>query len=57
MPEDMKDAPELVVPAEFEKRRVPDACPPEVNELYTRIWTVGDQVTRDTERPAAPHAP
>ncbi|HUG62553.1 MAG TPA: extracellular solute-binding protein [Methylomirabilota bacterium] len=40
MPEDMKDAPEVIVPAEFranaEYSRV---CPPEVQELYTRIWT------------------
>jgi spermidine/putrescine transport system substrate-binding protein len=40
MPEDMKSAPEIVVPAEFaEKGKFQQTCPPEVNELYTKIWT------------------
>jgi spermidine/putrescine transport system substrate-binding protein len=40
MPEDMKSAPEIVVPAEFaDKGRFQQTCPPEVNELYTKIWT------------------
>lgn len=40
MPAEMKDAPELVIPAQFEKAgEFLQACPPEVNELYTRIWT------------------
>jgi spermidine/putrescine transport system substrate-binding protein len=40
MPADMKDAPELVVPARFEKAgEFLTTCPPEVSELYTRIWT------------------
>lgn len=40
MPADMKDAPEVVVPAEAMKvAEYSRACPPEVQELYTRIWT------------------
>ncbi|NGO50688.1 extracellular solute-binding protein [Allomesorhizobium camelthorni] len=40
MPEDMKTAPELVVPAEFEKAgEFLEACSPEVVDLYSRIWT------------------
>ncbi len=40
MPEDMKTAPEIVVPAEFVDKGVFSlTCPPEVQELYTRIWT------------------
>ncbi|MCB4769790.1 extracellular solute-binding protein [Ancylobacter sp. Lp-2] len=40
MPAEMKDAPELVVPAQYEKAgEFLTACPPEVSELYTRIWT------------------
>jgi spermidine/putrescine transport system substrate-binding protein len=40
MPEDMKTAPEVVIPKEFEsKGHFALACPPEVNDLYTRIWT------------------
>jgi spermidine/putrescine transport system substrate-binding protein len=40
MPEDMKDAPEIVIPAEMEgKGKFSLACPPEVTELYTKIWT------------------
>jgi spermidine/putrescine transport system substrate-binding protein len=40
MPEDMKDAPEVVIPKEFEAagKFIP-TCPPEVNDMYTRIWT------------------
>ena len=40
MPADMKDAPEINIPAEFvEKGYFNKTCPPEVNDLYTRIWT------------------
>jgi spermidine/putrescine transport system substrate-binding protein len=40
MPEDMKTAPEINVPAEFaDKGQFSLTCPPEVNDLYTRIWT------------------
>jgi spermidine/putrescine transport system substrate-binding protein len=40
LPADMKDAPELVVPAEFESAgEFLTTCEPDVNELYTRIWT------------------
>jgi spermidine/putrescine transport system substrate-binding protein len=40
MPADMKGAPELNVPAEFEAAgQFLTTCSPEVNELYTRIWT------------------
>jgi spermidine/putrescine transport system substrate-binding protein len=40
MPDDMKNAPEIVIPKEFEAmgKFIP-ACPPEVNDLYTKIWT------------------
>ena len=40
MPADMKDAPEVVVPEEFKKYGIPSStCAPEVQELYTKIWT------------------
>ena len=40
MPEDMKTAPEIVVPAEFADKGVMQiTCPPEANDLYTKIWT------------------
>ncbi len=40
MPKEMQGAPELTIPAELEdKGRFILACPPEVNELYTAIWT------------------
>ena len=40
MPADMKDAPELVVPPEFEKAgEFLASCDPVVQQLYTRIWT------------------
>ena len=40
MPEDMKGAPELVVPAEFQEAgEFLTTCSPEVNDLYARIWT------------------
>ncbi len=40
MPEDMKNAPEVVVPPEAMKiAEYSRACPPEVQELYTKIWT------------------
>jgi spermidine/putrescine transport system substrate-binding protein len=40
MPADMKDAPEVVIPKQFEAvgKFIP-ACPPEVNDLYAKIWT------------------
>ncbi len=40
MPDDMKDAPELTLP-DFLKGKTDFsvACPPAVQELYTRIWT------------------
>ena len=40
MPADMKDAPEVAVPADAMKvSEYSRACPPEVQEIYTRIWT------------------
>jgi len=40
MPAEMKDAPEIKIPAEFvDKGHFIPACPPEVSELYTKIWT------------------
>ncbi|SFK10884.1 spermidine/putrescine transport system substrate-binding protein [Mesorhizobium albiziae] len=40
MPDDMKGAPEVEVPAEYKSLGVASqTCPPEVQELYTRIWT------------------
>lgn len=40
MPKEMQDAPELVVPAEFEAAgEFLVTCKPEVLDLYTRIWT------------------
>jgi spermidine/putrescine transport system substrate-binding protein len=40
MPADMKDAPEIKVPAEFAANGHPsETCPPEVQALYTKIWT------------------
>jgi len=40
MPEDMKTAPEIVVPQESETAgEFSLSCPPEVQELYTAIWT------------------
>ena len=40
MPEDMKTAPEVVVPAEHAGNgKFVLACPPDVQALYTRIWT------------------
>lgn len=40
MPEDMKTAPEIVVPEEFAAAgRFNPSCPPEVQKLYTAIWT------------------
>ena len=38
MPEDMKGAPELTIP-EGSKGQFVLACPPEVNEIFTKIWT------------------
>jgi spermidine/putrescine transport system substrate-binding protein len=40
MPEDMKTAPEIVIPAELKDAgRFNETCPPDVQQLYTRIWT------------------
>lgn len=40
MPEEMRDAPELVVPDEFaDAGEFPQTCSPEVQQLYARIWT------------------
>lgn len=40
MPEDMKTAPEIVVPAELvAKGKFSLACPAEVDAMYTKIWT------------------
>jgi spermidine/putrescine transport system substrate-binding protein len=39
MPADMKDAPEIVIPAEFVDKGTFNICPPEAIEIYTKIWT------------------
>ena len=40
MPDDMKDAPEVNTPAEFaDKGHFIPTCDPEVQKIYTRIWT------------------
>ena len=40
MPEDMKTAPEVVVPEELKAAAyVAKTCPPEATKLYTAIWT------------------
>ena len=40
MPEDMKSAPEVVVPEELKGAAyVSKTCPPEAQKLYTAIWT------------------
>jgi len=40
MPADMKDAPEVVIPeASKAKAELQLMCPPDVQELYTKIWT------------------
>lgn len=40
MPADMKDAPEIAIPEELKAAgKFNLACPPEVQELYTKIWT------------------
>jgi spermidine/putrescine transport system substrate-binding protein len=40
MPEEMKTAPELVIPAEYEKAgEFLATCEPEVVDFYSRIWT------------------
>jgi spermidine/putrescine transport system substrate-binding protein len=40
MPADMKDAPEIVIPAQYQAvSEFLQICPPEAQELYTQIWT------------------
>jgi spermidine/putrescine transport system substrate-binding protein len=40
MPAEMRDAPELVVPKEFEAAgEFLKPCSPEVNDIYAKIWT------------------
>jgi spermidine/putrescine transport system substrate-binding protein len=39
MPADMKDAPEIVIPAELASKGSFNVCPPEAIEIYTKIWT------------------
>tara|TARA_R110000787_G_scaffold194183_3_gene305802 strand:- start:397 stop:1419 length:1023 start_codon:yes stop_codon:yes gene_type:complete len=40
MGDDMKSAPEIVVPAELKAAAyIAETCPPEVSKIYTQIWT------------------
>ncbi|SFE43806.1 spermidine/putrescine transport system substrate-binding protein [Sulfitobacter brevis] len=40
MPEEMKSAPEIVVPADLKSAAyIAETCPPEVSKIYTQIWT------------------
>ncbi|HNB25567.1 MAG TPA: extracellular solute-binding protein, partial [Alphaproteobacteria bacterium] len=40
MPDELKNAPEIVIPAEFvDKGAFQLQCSPEVNDIYTKIWT------------------
>ena len=52
MPADMKDAPEIVIPAELaDKGQFAQACPPEVNELYTQDLDRSSEVSTLVPRP------
>jgi len=40
MPEEMRTAPEVVIPAEFaDKGHFLPTCAPDVQAIYTRVWT------------------
>ena len=40
MPEEMKDAPEVNIPKEFQDAgQFSLTCPPEINDIHTAIWT------------------
>ena len=40
MPDDMKSAPEIIVPTEVKDAAyIAETCPPEVSKIYTQIWT------------------
>jgi spermidine/putrescine transport system substrate-binding protein len=40
LPDELKNAPEIIIPAAFvDKGAVRLNCPPEVQDIYTAIWT------------------
>jgi spermidine/putrescine transport system substrate-binding protein len=40
MSDDLKTAPEIVVPADLKAAAyIAETCPPEVSKMYTAIWT------------------
>jgi spermidine/putrescine transport system substrate-binding protein len=40
MPADMKDAPEVIIPADVKEHgELQKLCSPEVQDIYTKIWT------------------